>query len=174
MYRYRACVCAGVVALVVLGGWGLSSASSFAASRSENDWGNRCGGWLEQGSGVTKLVVKHKDKKAEDTWEDDGPVFRSSALQRYWKFPPSFLWETWAGFLPRGCSNAVTFAAASRGNSALIGVSVAFPWGAKNSSTAKCRVLAVSHNFSAGFSCHQVYVRFDLGQIAAKFELTSP
>jgi hypothetical protein len=173
MYRYRTCVCAVVVALaLVLGGSGWGPQSSLASSfvPSPQDYGNTCGGFLEQGSNVTRLAVRKHAVLDGDTWE--GAEFISRQIKPGWFGPPGYFWGSHGGFF-QGCSNAVTFAAAGKrpSDQALIGVQVAFPFGAKNHAVAECHVLHVQGN--AGFTCHRYKKEFGAGYLGADFTVTS-
>jgi hypothetical protein len=158
MWRYRSCVCAGIVAFIfVLGAWGWGSQSSSASQ--PNEYGNVCEATVEQGSGVTKIALKHAEKKAEDTWFDY----------------PKFAWSSWwfgtiGGFF-RGCSNAITFVAGGqRSDQAIIGVRIANPFGASGDVVADCRVL-----YAQGvgtFTCQRTSLTNEYGRLTVDFKLT--
>lgn len=168
MWRYRSCVCAGIVAFIfVLGGWGWGSQSSSASQ--PNEYGNVCEANVEQGPGVTKIALKQAEKKAEDTWLEY-PEFVSSATRTGWPLPPAWYWGTMGGFF-RGCSNAITFAAGGQNtDQAFIGVRVANPFGAPNDLVADCRVL---HAQGVGkFTCQRISLTNKNGRLTVDFKLT--
>jgi hypothetical protein len=168
MWRYKSCVCAGIVAFIfVLGGWGWGSQANAASP--PNEYGNVCEGKVLQGSGVTKIAPKHAEKKGEDTWSEY-PQFVSSATRTGWTLPPALYWGTIGGFY-RGCSNAITFAAAGQSpDQAIIGVRLANPFGASGDVVADCRVL---HAQGVGtFTCQRISLSNQYGRLTVAFKLT--
>ncbi|HXA32132.1 MAG TPA: hypothetical protein VNV87_07715 [Acidimicrobiales bacterium] len=108
---------------------------------------------------MTKIALKHAEKKAEDTWFDY----------------PKFAWSSWwfgtiGGFF-RGCSNAITFVAGGqRSDQAIIGVRIANPFGASGDVVADCRVL-----YAQGvgtFTCQRTSLTNEYGRLTVDFKLT--
>lgn len=164
------CLCWGRRSSTRPRGWGSQSSSASSFVPSPQDYGNGCAGFLEKGSNVRFLAVKKHAVLDGDTWE--GIEFVDPSIQRYWRGPPGYLWGSHGGFF-QGCSNAVTFVAAGKrpSDQALVGVQVAFPFGAKDHAVAECHVLYPPGH--TGFTCHRTKKEFGAGSLHADFTLTS-
>jgi hypothetical protein len=142
------------------------SSRAGAASKGEPEVGNVCGTFVERGSGVTRIVIRHAVKKEEDTWTQHPEVLEGRP-----GYLPGITWQTSGGFL-RGCANAVSFTAIhTQAAAAIVKVTLAMPFGAPNSIEADCRILAEQ---GTHFTCHRKWLDTLNGRLSAGFKITSP